>query len=447
MSETSQNIVINIGPDPRHWPEFSAIREEINKINHPARPEVNWRLIESLALTLFRNNGVDLHSAIYYTLARTQRNGLVGFTEGTELLSGMVVSQWEKLWPEQPQARSEILEWFNARVGNQLRQHEFSNDDLRLVYRAERALQLLCDKLQQVELKKIPRIDNLLYLMQNTAKRLEAVNEVSKKSSSAPPRIPSMVYLSVSDPEPVFEPVRTLFSAVEPQQKEDPQPDAEQSTLVAPLTRRYTAMWGFAGGVCLSMLIVAAAYFAQATPSQQQLAALAAKPEGAALLWLDQPNLAKYSEQLNNLENISPLAGLRTADSSVAMARNLWPTDPIQIAETQRRERLLESRMDTSGIDNGYFQLQQRLQALSTKLIEQEQARGSVTISYLKTAIYQMQSELNREIPLEELLRQLSVAVESNQPPSPVLIKQIDERWSTLLSRYHRLTLQADDGR
>ncbi len=44
MSEASENIIIQTGGDPRHWPEFSAIREEINKINHPARPEVNWRL-------------------------------------------------------------------------------------------------------------------------------------------------------------------------------------------------------------------------------------------------------------------------------------------------------------------------------------------------------------------------------------------------------------------
>ncbi|EIR83831.1 hypothetical protein YPPY36_4246, partial [Yersinia pestis PY-36] len=35
------------------------------------------------------------------------------------------------------------------------------------MYRAERALQLLYDKLQQVELKRVPRIENLLYLMQN----------------------------------------------------------------------------------------------------------------------------------------------------------------------------------------------------------------------------------------------------------------------------------------
>ncbi|VXC73614.1 Membrane protein [Enterobacterales bacterium 8AC] len=442
MSETSEDIVIQTGSDPRRWPEFSALREEINKINHPARPEVNWRLIESLALTLFRTNGVDLQTAVYYTLARTQKQGLAGFTEGCELISGMVVSQWGQLWPEQAQARSEILEWFNARVGNLLRQQEFDSDDLRLVYRAERALQLLCDKLQQVELKRVPRIENLLYFMQNTAKRLEVANEAAKQPPSVPLKMPSMVYLSV----PETEPIRTTLPFPDSQREEESQsqPNVEVRFVAPPPAKRFSMTWGFGAGVLFSLLVAAVAYVVYIKPMQQQLVALAAKPEGAVQLWLTQPNAATYSQQLSNLENLSPLAGLRTADLSVAMARQLWPTDSNQVAESQRWERLLQARVGSGVADSSYFQLQQRLQALSAKLLEQEQIRGSLTISYLKTAVYQMQTELNREVPLEELLRQLSVAVDNHQPASPVLLKQIDERWNALLSRYHQLTLQAD---
>ena len=43
----------------------SAIREEINKANHPSQPELNWKLVESLALSIFKANGVDLHTATY----------------------------------------------------------------------------------------------------------------------------------------------------------------------------------------------------------------------------------------------------------------------------------------------------------------------------------------------------------------------------------------------
>ncbi|WP_334362370.1 type VI secretion system ImpA family N-terminal domain-containing protein, partial [Escherichia coli] len=67
------------GSDPRGLPEFSAIREEINKASHPSQPELNWKLVESLALAIFKANGVDLHTATYYTLARTRTQGLAGF--------------------------------------------------------------------------------------------------------------------------------------------------------------------------------------------------------------------------------------------------------------------------------------------------------------------------------------------------------------------------------
>lgn len=444
MSEAAENIIIQTGCDPRPWPEFSAIREEINKINHPARPEVNWRLIESLALTLFRSNGVDLQTAVYYTLARTQKHGLAGFTEGCELLAGMVVSQWDQLWPTQLQARTEILEWFNTRVGNQLRLYEFTHDDLRLVYRAERALQLLCDKLQQVEFKRVPRIENLLYLMQNTAKRLETAHEAAKQPPSAPPlKMTPMVYLSV----PETEPIRTTLPPEPELAKAAPQPNVEVRFTTPVKKRSPRALWGFCGGVLCSLLVAAGVYLVQIKPMQQQLAALNARPESAVQLWLAQPSVESYGQQMSTLENQSPLAGLRTADLSVALARQLWPAHAEQIAESQRWERLQQARLGSDVADSSYFQLQQRLQALSAKLLEQEQTRGSLTISYLKTAVYQMQSELNREIPLEELLRQLAVSVEKQQPASPVLLKQIDDRWNALLSRYHHLTQQAAPAR
>lgn len=61
-----------------------------------------------------------------------------------------------------------------TRTGNILRQQlSFSDTKLPLLYRTERALQLICDKLQQVELKRQPHVENLLYFVQNTRKRLE----------------------------------------------------------------------------------------------------------------------------------------------------------------------------------------------------------------------------------------------------------------------------------
>lgn len=174
MSQDILTQIIVTGSDPRNLPEFSALREEISKSAHPSRPELNWKLVESLALATFKANGVDLHTVAYYTLARTRTHGLAGFCEGVELLAAIINHDWDKFWPQDEPARTGMLDWLNTRTGNILRQQlSFSDTDLPLLYRTERALQLICDKLQQVELKRQPHVENLLYFVQNTRKRLE----------------------------------------------------------------------------------------------------------------------------------------------------------------------------------------------------------------------------------------------------------------------------------
>lgn len=208
----TQTIVT--GSDPRGLPEFSAIREEINKASHPSQPELNWKLVESLALAIFKANGVDLHTATYYTLARTRTQGLAGFCEGAELLAAMVSHDWDKFWPQGGPARTEMLDWFNSRTGNILRQQiSFAESDLPLIYRTERALQLICDKLQQVELKRVPRVENLLYFMQNTRKRLEPQLK-SNTENAAQTTVRTLIYApetqASSTPEAVVPPLPGL---------------------------------------------------------------------------------------------------------------------------------------------------------------------------------------------------------------------------------------------
>lgn len=433
MSDSSAEIVIRTGPDPRERSEFAQIRDEINKISHPAQPEVNWRLIESQALTLFRTTGVDLQTVVYYTLARSHLQGLPGFTAGCELLAAMIVHQWDQLWPKLPQARTEILEWFTARVGSVVRQHPFTQTDLPMLYRAERALQLISDKLQQVELPRVPRVENLLYLVQNTRKRLAPVSANTTASADTSKKI-TLVYLAESEPEPVQAPV----------DQNEPPPEVEINTVLPPVKRgpaRFPALWGFIAGVAFCLLLAAVVRVIWIEPQHQALAALADTPEGAALLWLRHPVLATYGEQLRRLDAISPVAGQRLADRLVNVARTRWPASEQQQAETRRRMQLLQSRVATDTDENSYQQVQQQLQALSDELLARENARTGLTISYLKTVVYQMQKTLSHDVPLEELMRQYAQAVDSRQPVSPMLAKQTEERFNILLERYHQLTV------
>ncbi|RAW66287.1 VasL domain-containing protein [Photorhabdus sp. S14-60] len=431
MREPPENLIIRAGGNPMTLPAFTAIREEINKINHPSQPAVNWPLIESLALTLFRSHGVDLQSAIYYTLARMQLSGLAGFTEGCELLAGVMVSQWDDLWPPQPAVRTDLLDWFNTRCGHALRQHDYTARDLRMIYRAERALQLIVDRLQQSDLKRLPKVENLLWFFQNTAKKLEQTR-ILPKPAAKPVQMPPLVYLASTEPAP-SEPDTGDDAGYAPSQPK------VQVRFPEPPPRPMSALQGFGLGLLLGAFVLTGTWLGFYRPLQQQFTALTDTPDGARLAWLSHPDLTTYARQLTRLADTSPLVVLQQAEQLTDRAQKTWPQDRRQQRETQRWQQLQSIRRENAPVSGSWQQTRHQLQLLADNILTQERNRGSFTLSYLKTAIYQIQHSHNRDVPLEELLRQLSVAVEQGESVSPALIKKTDDRFNALLSQYYAL--------
>lgn len=90
---------LKIGGDPRTFPDYAALCDELDKLTHPARPDVAWQRVETLCLSLFERNGVELQSLAWYTLARTHLSGLLGLNEGLALLEALLAHQWHNLWP------------------------------------------------------------------------------------------------------------------------------------------------------------------------------------------------------------------------------------------------------------------------------------------------------------------------------------------------------------
>ncbi len=463
MSEQVNNILMHIGSDPRHMAEFEAIRQEINKVSHPRQPEVNWKSIESLALTVFRRNGVDLQTAAYYALARIKLAGLSGFTEGCELMAGIITAEWERCWPDNDAAQIDILDWFNAKAGNALRAMTFDGKSLRLLYRAERALQLIHDKLQQAPLSRVPRVENLLIFIQNTGRRVEREKDDTAPRAPTqtlvwmpgeggqPPRIsaaelPAQREADADTPDEaqsvavdIVDPARAQIS--EPESLTEVQatvPSADKTVTPA----RGGGRWSFPAfflGVASSLAVAAVAAYWYVMPLKAQLEEVAQQPLGAALLWLAQPDAASYGQQLNRLASVPPYMALALGEQSVAEARQRWPDNGQLNAETARWQVMTQLSDTTPLPDGGYFFVHQRLKRLNEELLEQERVRGGLTISYLKTAVYQMQSALTTDVPLEELLRQLEAATRNGEPAPALLIKQLNERWNMLSGRYYRL--------
>ncbi len=96
---TQSERYLKSGGDPRTLADCAALRDEMNKLTHPARPDVNWPQAETLCLSLFERNGVELQTAAWYTLARTRLAGLSGLNEGLAILGALLSRQWGSFWP------------------------------------------------------------------------------------------------------------------------------------------------------------------------------------------------------------------------------------------------------------------------------------------------------------------------------------------------------------
>ncbi|MCM7203128.1 type VI secretion system ImpA family N-terminal domain-containing protein [Enterobacter hormaechei] len=437
MSNAQMQIIVT-GRDPRDLPEFSALREEINKASQPSQPELNWKLVESLALTIFKTNGVDLHTVSYYTLARTRIHGLAGFCEGVELLAAMTGHEWDKFWPQDNHARTGMLDWLNTRTGNILRQQlSFSDTDLPLLYRAERALQLICDKLQQVDLKQPPRVENLLYFVQNTRKRLEPPQKSSVNTPSQT-TVRTLVYAPESalpaTPEALL-PVPDL-----PEMKVRVQHGASPET--KPMTGRNVK--SFLAGVACTAAVAAVLWWWRVYPMQQQLAQVTDTAQGAATAWLASPDLGSYGQRLLPLPDVPPLQLLETGMQMMRTADSRWPESLQQQQATARWNAVLHTRAQNSPNMKGWKQARENLRDFADLMLKKETEKQGFTLSYIKTVTWQAERLLNQATPLEYLLTQYQDA-RARKQNTEALEKEINERLDGVLSRWLLLHLTMPD--
>lgn len=435
MDQQTNKLIIKIGGSPLDTPEFVALKAEFNKLNHPSRPEISWTLIESLSLTLFKTNGIDLQSGVYYTLARLHLHGLSGFTEGCELLASVVVSQWDNLWPEQPHHRCDIFNWFNSKASVVLRQLNFNSTELRLVYRAERALQLMIDQIEKTSWSKLPKLENLLWFFQNTAKTLEQRdNEINKARNNAPVNVPPLVY--IHQPGNSQGNISGLSSS--------PETIIIQEKIPVEI-KRMSARNGFFIGLLSSavlfLMIGTTLYYSV----KKELTAITAQPEGAIAQWLYRPELSSYANHLSLMEQQTPLFTLKKSEQLLETAQKLWPNNADQSYASRQWLNRMSTILENSPIDNSWANTELLIQQLSDKIVQQERNRGSFTLSYLKTAIYGIQQSHQKNIPIEEKLHQLSEQIKHEQTISPASINNIDKQLNGLLARYYELQKQAEN--
>lgn len=473
MSNNQQGQqALKVGRDPRMLPEYEALRAEINKLSHASRPEVDWHRIHQLASQIFEKHGVDLQTAIYFILARSRLQGLSGFTEGCEFLANLIVTQWESFWPpvQQERARIEMLDWFIARISNVIRQYPISHEDKRLVYRCERALQLINEKLHNTGLSRIPRVENLVHFIKGYIHGLDEAESViaSDKPSlkkKEEQQIPLMVFFkadmehdSVSSPSAgtQHQPQSSILIGREKRQ-------VKPTVLKIEQHRKQRPAWFWFGCGLLSCALPVAAWFGWQYQQEAKLLAAQRLQQPATALpqalsyddirqarivlgeqtlqGMESELVARYQSQLTRLEEASPLDGYRHGEGLRNSLQMLYPDSlAVKALDKQWQMLLTEQQGEPISVPT-YLDARARVDALLDQLLELERQHKTVTISYLKSQLYEVQKNLMQNIPFSLRLSELEARKAAQEPITAAALKGLENDLKALNVRLYRLSV------
>lgn len=429
---------LTTGGDPRTLADYAKLREEMHKLSHPARPDVDWLYAERLCLSLFDRNGVELQTAAWYTLARTQLTGLCGLNEGLAILETLITRQWGSLWPQPVHARMEILSGLGKRLQQALRTLTLTYADLGLIYEAEAHLKALDAALQRLELKHASQFDALLNLMHNAAVRLENSDGVT--SVDTLPRGVAMENASTHLDERVE---RTKWIYIAPPET---LPHVQAGNEHQISEKRWRP---FVAGM-LTMLALAAAAgwgwqaMAKPEPEQRQFAlSLAPLP---TVLSPDQlrsfsqhappadGGIKQTRQQLSDLAQLKPNWAIDYSEQLVQQAQVLWP-EQAKALSSQWQQQIIAAALPAENL-TGWYQGMQQLQQLTQRLDALDEQKGKyMTVSELKSAVFAITQSFNRTVPAEEQLRQLSAMTEG-QISRAAQQKQTEQHLQQLIVSY-----------
>ncbi|ELY3086193.1 type VI secretion system ImpA family N-terminal domain-containing protein [Klebsiella aerogenes] len=436
---------LTTGGDPRTQADYAKLREEMQKLSHPARPDVNWRYAEQLCLSLFDRNGVDLQTAAWYTLARTQLAGLFGLNEGLAILETLITRQWGALWPQPVHARMEIVCGLSKRLQQALRTLTLAYADLSELYQAETHLKALDAALQRLELKHAGQLDVLVALIHNAAVRLENSDGIARADNSqhAGVTVPGNAIIEVDES---VERIKRVYIA--------PADTTAEMATACDLPSAVQRWRPFAAGMITMLLLTVATIWGwrvlySSDQEQVQFAAsLAPLPVAlsAEQLRSFQPRspsadkgILQTQQQLARLAELNPDWAIDDGERLVQQALTLWP-EQAQTLSRQWRQQLAAAALPVENL-NGWHQGMKQLQQLAQRLDALDEQKGKyLTVSELKSAVFAMTQSFNRTVPVEEQLRQLA-EMPQEQAQSSAQQHQAEQHLQQLITRYALLKL------
>ncbi|WP_165872669.1 type VI secretion system ImpA family N-terminal domain-containing protein [Celerinatantimonas diazotrophica] len=160
---------------------YQQIRSEVNRRFNPLSGGCDWQKIYNDCQSLIRSSGSDLLLASYYCVASLKVEGISGLADALELEYEVLDKFGEQsIFPAQ--RRLELFNWQTSLVIPELKRLNPNLEQLRELYRCERACQALDEQIQQLQQEQIQGWDALgLSIFEQIDKLERAFNAPSER--------------------------------------------------------------------------------------------------------------------------------------------------------------------------------------------------------------------------------------------------------------------------
>ena len=149
--------------------------------------------------------------------------------------------------------------------------------------------------------------------------------------------------------------------------------------------------------------------------------------------------VSRYQAQLDRLEQTSPLYWYRYGEGLRNSLQMLYPDSlAVKALDKQWQTALAGQQGDLNRVPT-YLEARAGVDALIDQLLELERQRKTVTISYLKSQLYEVQKNLMQEVPFSLRLSELEARKASQEPITAAELKGIESDLKALNIRLYQL--------
>ncbi|CCN45804.1 putative ATPase involved in DNA repair/Chromosome segregation [Vibrio nigripulchritudo MADA3029] len=172
--------ILSNQPSLRDSERYQKIRSEINGRMGFLSGATQWESVFNECIKLGTEVGMDFLLTSYFSVAGFKVEGVKGFASGLELMLAAYVEDKDHQ-ALSSHHKQEIIQWMTSKVTSDLKLIKPNKDQIRDLYRCERALQDLNELCERFQPESSPNFEGIAFSIFEHIDRIETVTQVVQK--------------------------------------------------------------------------------------------------------------------------------------------------------------------------------------------------------------------------------------------------------------------------